>query len=321
MRQYFLRRLLLTIPTIVGITLLISGLVRLLPGDAVDLMAEEFAAGSAGELAEAEAELRQRLGLDRSWPEQYLRWAWGLLQGDLGVSLRGSERSVWEEIRGRLPVSFELGLLGLLAGLALALPIGVYSALRRDTAGDYLARSLAIALLALPGFWLATLLIAVVLPELGLPPLPIRYRELWEEPLEHVKQIWAPALIIGLAVAAPLMRLVRTQMLEGLQQDFVGTARAKGLRERQVLRHALRNALIPVITLVGLQLPLLLSGAVVMEQIFVLPGIGVRLLSALAERDVPVILGINLVVAGGVVLANLLVDLSYSLLDPRIRHS
>ena len=175
-------------------------------------------------------------------------------------------------------------------------------------------------LLALPSFWVATLVIAILIPRLGLPSLPIRYHGLFSDPVENIKQMWVPGVILGIALAGAVMRLTRSQMLEVLRQDYVRTAWAKGLRERTIIsRHALKNALIPVITLIGIQVSIVIGGAIVLEQIFVLPGLGIRLLRALGQRDIPVILAINLFVATAVVLANLLVDVAYSALDPRIR--
>ncbi len=319
MHQYLIRRLLLVIPTIIGVTIIVSGIVRLLPGDAVDILTDQRS-GTAEEIAQYKADLRDQLGLDRSWPEQYGDWVWGVVQGDFGNSLAGSGVSVWDDLKPRLAVTLELALIGLVVGVSLAIPIGMYSALRQDTAGDYASRSFAIMLLALPSFWVATLVIAILIPRLGLPSLPIRYHGLFDNPIENIKQMWVPGVILGVALAGAVMRLTRSQMLEVLRQDYVRTAWAKGLRERTIIsRHALKNALIPVITLIGIQVSIVIGGAIVLEQIFVLPGLGIRLLRALGQRDIPVILAINLFVATAVVLANLAVDVAYSALDPRIR--
>jgi len=320
MRQYLIRRVLLIIPTLLGASILISGLVRLLPGDAVDVFADEYR-GTAEDIEAAKAQIRERLGLDRSWPEQYADWLWGVVQLDFGTSLQGSERSVAQDLKSRIPVTVELGVIGMVVGSLIAIPIGVYSAVRQDTVGDYAARSTAIVFLAVPGFWLATIVIAIVIPALDLPAIPIRYHGLFDDPIQNLRQMWVPGVILGIVLAGTVMRLTRAQMLEVLRQDYVRTAHSKGLRERTViLRHALRNSLIPVITLIGLQVPVLVGGSVVLESIFVLPGMGLRLLRALGERDVPVILAINMVVVAMVVVANLVVDLMYSVLDPRIRY-
>ena len=321
MSKYLLRRLLLIIPTLIGASIIISGLVRLLPGDAVDVLVAEYR-GSAADLEVESAKLRAQLGLDQSWPEQYATWLWGVLQGDFGHSLQGGQRSVLDDLVARIPVTVELGLIALLVGAGLAIPIGVYSAIRQDTTRDYIARSFAIIFLAVPSFWLATIVISIVIPVLDLPLIPIRFHGFLDQPIENLKQMWIPGVILGLALAGGVMRLTRAQMLEVLRQDYVRTAWAKGLRERTVVtRHALRNSLIPIITLIGIQVPFVIGGSVVLEFIFVLPGMGLRLLRALGERDVPVILGINMIVVFVVVLANLLVDITYSFLDPRIRYS
>ena len=259
------------------------------------------------------------LGLDRSMPEQYLRWAGAVLQGDLGKSLWHST-PVLQEVLHRLPVTFELGLLALLVALGLALPIGVYSAMRQDTYADQIARSFSILLLAVPSFWVGTMV--MVFPSIwwGWSP-EVNYVKFSEDPLQNLKQMMVPAIVLGMSLSAVTMRLTRTMMLEVLRQDYIRTAWAKGLRERLVvLRHALRNALIPVVTLVGLQAPLVIGGAVIIEQIFVLPGMGLLMLDAVSQRDYPVVTGVFLVVGVAVMLINLLVDLSYGVLDPRVRH-
>ena len=320
MTKYLLRRLLLIIPTLIGASIIVSGLVRLLPGDAVDVLVAEYR-GSAADLEVESAKLRAELGLDQSWPEQYATWLWGVLQGDFGHSLQGGQRSVLDDLKARIPVTVELGLIALLVGTGLAIPIGVYSAIRQDTTRDYIARSFAIIFLAVPSFWLATIVISIVIPVLDLPLIPIRFHGFLDQPIENLKQMWVPGVILGVALAGGVMRLTRAQMLEVLRQDYVRTAWAKGLRERTVVtRHALRNSLIPIVTLIGIQVPFVIGGSVVLEFIFVLPGMGLRLLRALGERDVPVILGINMIVVFVVVLANLLVDITYSILDPRIRY-
>ena len=320
MRNYFIRRLLLLIPTIVGITIVVVGLVRLLPGDAVDAFADEYR-GTAEQIEEVKAELRAQLGLDKSFPEQWADWFWNLLQGDLGYSFHGRERTVWQDIRERIPVTFELGILAMIVGLVVAMPVGIYSAVRQDTSGDYLARGVAILFLAVPSFWLAILIISIVFPRLGLPPLPIVYRSPTEDLIENLRQMYVPAIVLGVSLAGPVMRLTRAQMLEVLRQDYIRTARAKGLREQSVINgHALRNALIPVITLIGLQVGIVIGGSVIMETIFVLPGMGKRMITALQSRDTPVVLGIMFCIAIVVVAANLIVDITYSMVDPRIRY-
>ena len=316
MNAYLVRRLLALVPTLIFASMIVFATVRMIPGDVIDMMLSQNDIG-ANKLGREQ--LISALGLDRSRPEQYLRWLGGLLQGDMGNSLWRST-PVLEEVVQRLPVTFELGLIALLVGLALALPIGVYSAMRQDTCGDLIARSFSILLLAVPGFWIGTMV--MVFPSIwwGWSP-EVNYVNFTDDPLQNLKQMIVPAIVLGMSLSAITMRLTRTMMLEVLRQDYVRTAWAKGLPERLVvIRHAVRNALIPVVTLVGLQAPLLIGGAVIIEQIFVLPGMGTLMLDAVSQRDYPVVTGVFLVVGVAVMLINLAVDLSYGLLDPRVRH-
>ena len=316
MNAYLVRRLLALVPTLIFASMIVFATVRMIPGDVIDMMLSQNDIG-ANKLGREQ--LISALGLDRSMPEQYLRWLGGLLQGDMGNSLWRST-PVLEEVVQRLPVTFELGLMALLVGLVLALPIGVYSAMRQDTCGDLIARSFSILLLAVPGFWIGTMV--MVFPSIwwGWSP-EVNYVNFTDDPLQNLKQMIVPAIVLGMSLSAITMRLTRTMMLEVLRQDYVRTAWAKGLPERLVvIRHAVRNALIPVVTLVGLQAPLLIGGAVIIEQIFVLPGMGLLMLDAVSQRDYPVVTGVFLVVGVAVMLINLAVDLSYGLLDPRVRH-
>ena len=333
MRAYVIRRLLLIIPTLFLLSILVFLSVRFIPGDVIDRMVAqtEFQYGGT---VDREA-LERMLGLDVPGYVQYGRWIgvlptpdWvtgesdfnGLLQGTLGDSLFGSW-AVEEKILGRLPVTIQLGLMAIVIGLLIALPVGIYSAIRQDTAADYLGRSVAVIGLATPNFWLA--LMVMIFPAIwwGWTP-PLVYIPFTEDPLGSLKGLFTPSLILGTASAAATMRMTRTMMLEVLRQDYIRTAWAKGLKERVVImRHAIKNALIPVVTLIGLQLPLLVGGAVIMENIFNLPGLGRLLLLALNDRDYPVISGVNLVFATAVIGANLMIDLIYPYLDPRVRYS
>ncbi|HEX5504517.1 MAG TPA: ABC transporter permease [Thermomicrobiales bacterium] len=314
MRGYIVRRLLLTVPTLLGVTLLVSAMVHLLPGDAVTMMMQDY-----GSYAKSADDLRAQLGLTRPFYVQYLTWLGGIAHGDLGRSLR-NQTPIAQDLAGRLPVTFELGALGLLISLLIAIPLGIYSAVRQDTLSDYLARSLAIAVLAIPGFWLATL--AITLPAIWFrwtPPL--RYTQLLDDPATNLGQMLPPALILGVGLSGSVMRLTRAQMLEVLRQEYIRTARSKGLAERAVMvRHALRNAIIPVVTLLGLQVTVLISGTVVLESIFVIPGMGRYLLEALTYRDYPAVQAVVLLFATLIVLVNLAVDLFCAWLDPRIRY-
>jgi len=317
MQAYVLRRLLALIPTLFLASAIVFVTVRLIPGDIIDLMLSQNDL-SATKLSREQ--LGQALGLDRPVWEQYLRWIGGiLLHGDFGRSLWQST-PVSEQLLSRLPVTFELGVMALLIALVVAIPIGVYSAIRQDTLGDYIARSFSILMLAVPSFWIATMV--MVFPSIwwGWSP-ELKFVPFHESPWQSLKQMALPALILGTSLSAVTMRLTRTMMLEVLRQDYIRTAWAKGLSERLVVfRHALRNALIPVITFVGLQAPLVIGGAVIIEQIFVIPGMGLLLLDAVNQRDYPIITGVFLVVGVSITLINLLVDLSYGVLDPRVKY-
>ena len=316
MSHYILRRLLALIPTLIFASMIVFATVRMIPGSVIDMMLSQ---NDIGADKMGREQLIAALGLDRSMSEQYLRWVGGLAQGDLGNSLWHST-PVLREILQRLPVTFELGALAMLVALVLALPVGVYSAMRQDTGGDLVARSFSILLLAVPSFWVGTMV--MVFPSIwwGWSP-EVNYVNFTDDPLQNLKQMIVPAVVLGMSLSAVTMRMTRTMMLEVLRQDYIRTAWAKGLPERLVvLRHALRNALIPVVTLVGLQAPLLIGGAVIIEQIFVLPGMGLLMLDAVNQRDYPVVTGVFLVVGVAVMLINLSVDLSYGLLDPRVRH-
>ena len=291
---------------------------RFIPGDVIDVMVGRMESQVTGEI-DREA-LERRLGLDVPVYVQYGRWIGEILRhGSLGESLMG-RGAVEEKIIDRLPVTIELGVLAIVIGLVIALPVGIYSAIRQDTAADYLGRSIAIIGLATPNFWLA--LMVMIFPAIwwGWTP-PLVYIPFTEDPLGSLKGLFTPSLILGTASSAATMRMMRTMMLEVLRQDYIRTAWSKGLRERVVIiRHTIKNALIPVVTLIGLQLPILVGGTVIMENIFNLPGLGRLMVFALNERDYPIVSGVNLFFATGVVLLNLLIDLIYPYLDPRVRY-
>ena len=315
MGSYVARRVLALVPTLFFASVIVFLLVRLIPGDVIDMMLSERTSGGDG----SRDALVRALGLDRPLWQQYLQWVGRVVQGDLGISL-WQRTSVWQMLAKRLPVSIELSLLGTFCGLTIALPIGVYSAVRQNTGMDYVARAISLLMLSVPAFWVGTLI--MVFPSIwwGWAP-PMEYVPFTEDPAANLKQMILPAIVLGMALSAITMRMTRTMMLEVLRQDYVRTAWAKGLDEPLVLfRHALRNALIPVVTLVGMQVPLLIGGAVIVEQIFVLPGMGMLLIDAVTQRDYPVITGLFLVVGVLVMTINMLVDLSYGLLDPRVRH-
>ena len=317
MRAYIIRRLLLIIPTLLILSILVFLSVRFIPGDVIDaMMADmEYMAGHI----EREA-LEHMLGLDVPVHVQYGRWLRDIfLHGTLGESLLG-DWTVEEKILGRLPVTIELGVMAIVIGLVIALPVGIYSAIRQYTAADYLGRSIAIIGLATPNFWLA--LMVMIYPAIwwGWSP-PMELVSFTEDPLGNLGVLIIPSLILGTYLSASAMRMTRTMMLEVLRQDYIRTAWSKGLKERVVIiRHAIKNALIPVVTLGGLQLPILVGGSVIIENIFNLPGLGRLFLVALNNRDYPVVSGVNLVFATAVVGFNLMIDLIYPYLDPRVRY-
>jgi len=289
-----------------------AAIIRLLPGNVVMLMLSEQ--GYAGD----RARLERMLGLDKSFVRQYCAYIGNVFRGDLGVSFWTKE-PVLDEILRRLPVSLELAVLAMLFGLVIAVPTGIFSAVRQDTWLDYLFRTGAIGGLSVPGFWMATVVIVGASIWWQWVP-PMRYTPFARDPVKNLAQLLLPAIILGLALSASVMRMTRSMVLEVLREDYVRTAWAKGLPESLVItRHVLKNAMIPVVTVMGLQLSALLGGTVIMESIFVIPGMGKFLLDAITWRDYPVIQGINLFLATGVIALNLLIDVVYGFLDPRIR--
>lgn len=313
MYLYILRRLLLLLPTLFLVTVLVFSIVRFLPGDIITLMLSEQG------YASDKSKLEEMLGLDKPFPLQYLSYMGKALRGDLGTSFWTRE-PVLDEILRRLPISIELAVLAMAFSLVIAIPTGILSALRQDSWIDFCFRSVAIGGLSIPGFWMATIIIVTASIWWKWVP-PMRFTPFFRDPIANLTQFLLPALILGFALSASVMRMTRAMMLEVLREDYIRTARAKGLRETMVVcRHALKNALIPVVTILGLQLSVLIGGTVIMESIFVLPGMGRFLLDAITWRDYPVIQGINLFLATGVILINILVDVLYGLLDPRIRY-
>ncbi|MBJ37111.1 MAG: glutathione ABC transporter permease GsiC [Gammaproteobacteria bacterium] len=318
MGSYLTRRLLYMIPTLLVVSVIIFSLVRMVPGDIIDQMVAEMAAqpGASGTV-DREA-IEKRLGLDVPVWQQYGRWLAGVVQGDLGESFRGYG-TVADKIASRLPVTFELGLLSIIVGLIIAIPIGIYSAVRQNSIGDYVGRTTAIAFMSVPNFWVGTMIMIYPAVWFRWSP-PMEVVAFSDDPIGNLGMFLIPSIVLGMALAGSTMRMTRTMMLEVLRQDFIRTAWSKGLREKVViLRHATRNALIPVVTWVGFQIPMLVGGAVVTETIFGLPGMGRLLVDALSERDYPVVTGVALIVAAFVVLVNLIVDLTYAWLDPRAR--
>jgi len=328
MRTYIIKRISLMIPTVFLASIIIFLLIRFLPGDIIDVMLGVMTE-TGSEVEVDRAMLEHRLGLDAPLPIQYGRWIGvapqmdggfsGIFQGDLGKSWR--ERvPVTEMILTGLPVTLELGLLALIIAQLIALPIGVYSALRQDTWGDYIARTFAILCISVPAFWVGTLIIVYPSIWWGYMP-PIMLIPFTEDPIGNLQMFIVPGIIVGMGLAGGTMRMTRTMMLEVLRQDYIRTAWAKGLRERVVvIRHALKNALVPVTTIVGLQIPILIGGTVIIEQIFCLPGMGRLIIRSLQGRDYPTVSGVMLFFAVGLVLINLMVDLTYGFLDPRVHY-
>jgi len=325
MRAYIIRRLLLTIPTIVIVSFLIFLMMRLVPGTIVDIMVAQLQYFTEEDVQD----IVHSLGFDVPVVVQYGRWLGvvpeedggldGILEGNLGFSmLKGT--SVNEDIAARWPVTFELGLMGILISQIIALPIGIYSALRQDTWGDYIGRSFAIICIAVPGFWVGTMII--VLPSIWWGYMPsITLIPFSQDPIGNLKMFIIPALVLGMEMSGATMRMTRTMMLEVLRQDYIRTAWAKGLRERVViLRHALKNALIPLVTIMGWLLPGLIGGTVVIENIFCLPGMGRLLMQATAQRDYTMVSGVMFIYSIAMVLINLGVDVAYAYLDPRVRY-
>ena len=311
MGRLLVHRLILALPTLALVSFISFALVRLLPGDpARARLGEAWTAGAA-------AEINQQLGLDRPWPVQYTRWVANLAQGDFGQSTIGGE-PIGPALRSRFEVTLLLALYALLFAIAIGIPIGVISAVKQYSVADYALRALSIAGLAVPGFFLATLLLAYR-PFGWTPPLG-RYESILSNPSANLQLMAVPALLLGLSAGAGLMRITRTMMLEVLRQDYVRTARAKGLNNLHVLvQHTLRNALIPSVTVLGLTMVGLFGGSVIYESIFGLPGMGLYLLQSATTRDYPALQAITVVFSCIVILVNLVIDVLYTFLDPRLR--
>ena len=335
MRAYVIRRLLLIIPTLFILSVLVFLSVRFIPGDTIDAMVSSLGQSFMG-LGDIDREaLEQMLGLDVPVYVQYGRWIGvlptpdgvtgeshfkGILQGTLGKSLIG-DWSIEDGIAERLPVTIQLGVMAIVIGLLISLPVGIYSAMRQDTAADYVGRTGAVIGMSTPNFWLGIMVMIYPAIWWGWSP-PMEYIPFSEDPLGNLGVLIIPSLILGTAGAAGTMRLTRTMMLEVLRQDYIRTARAKGLKESVVIaKHALKNASIPVVTVIGMELPMLVGGSVIIENIFNLPGLGRLLVNALADRNYPVVSGVNLFFCMAVMGANLVTDLIYPYLDPRVRYS
>jgi peptide/nickel transport system permease protein len=304
------------IPTILVITIFTFGLLRIMPGDFIMAQMAEARGTPDPELL---AEWRAELGIDEPAIVQYVKWVGGVVTGDWGTSFWRNE-PVLNVIGEALPISLELGLLSVIVGIIISVPVGVISAVKQNTWMDYLGRGISIAGISVPNFFLATLFIIYGAKWFGWFP-PQTYQHPFDNPRGNLEQFLPGAFVLGAALSAQNMRMLRTTMLETLRADYVRTARAKGLREMGVIfRHAFRNALIPVVTLLGFQITVAIGGSVIVEQVFNMNGIGRNYILAVQQRDYPLVQGILLVLVSATLITNLLVDLSYSWLDPRIRY-
>lgn len=319
MGRYLIRRLLVVVPTLFFVSLIVFITIRLLPGNIIDAMVAEMGSGSGGSVMLNRAEIMHQLGLDVPIYIQYGRWILGLLQGNLGESLV-IHRPAMELIMQRIPVSLELGALAMFFTMIFSLPLGVWSAVRQNSVSDYIGRSIAVAFIAIPGFWIGTMI--MVYPSIWWNWSPsIEYIPFVQNPLDNLKMFLLPAFIIAMATTGVMMRWVRTMMLETLRQDYIRTAWSKGLKERVIIfRHALKNSLIPVVTVLGYQVPMLVGGSVIIEQIFSLPGVGRLMLQSLLNRDYTVVVAVDLFIAIVVLTTNIIVDLTYGWLDPRVKY-
>ena len=316
MTQYIIRRSLLAVPTLLLVMFATFMLLRMVPGDLVEIMLAENPYASEDD----RVALEKQLGLDKPVPLQFVYYVGNALKGDLGES-PWTTQPVTRELKNRLPVTLEFGFYAILIGLVIALPIGIWSAMRQDTMSDYVGRSFAILALSVPTFFLALLL--VIFPQMwfGWSP-PLLYVPWSDGPLQHIFYLFWPALLLGLNLAGSVMRLTRTMMLEVLRQDYIRTAWSKGMRERVVItRHGLRNAMIPVVTVIGLQVSVAIGGTIILEAIFNMPGVGRYFVGAVFQRDYPSVQGVVLVLSIVVIFVNLLVDILYGVIDPRIRYS
>lgn len=314
MQYYIARRILLMVPTLIGVSFGIFVLLRMVPGDTVDLMVQNFG------YAKTADDLREKLGYNDPIPVQYARWMGGVLTGDMGQSL-WTKRTVTSELRDRFPVTMEVTIIAVLTSILIAIPIGTLSGIWPDSKWDNIFRSFSVAGLSIPNFWLGTLIVVVpsVLFSLN---VVTRYVPIWDDPVRNIKALILPSLVLGFRLEGSLVRMLRTSVLEVIRMDYTRTAYAKGLALPTVVgRHVLRNALLPSVTLVGVQIPVLLGGSAIIEVVFGLPGMGQLLINSIRQRDYVMVQSLTLVFAVIAMTVNLVVDLMYGWLDPRIRTS
>ena len=320
MRKYAVRRLALGIPTILGAALLIFAIMRIAPGDVATMIAIGGAEGEEEKSVEAVELIREKLGLDQPLHMQFANWMWDLAHWDLGQSL-WTRQPVKDLLVRRYPLTLQLSAMALLLSWLIAIPVGILTAVKQDTPLDYIPRFVSIIGLAIPNFWLGILTMTYLAAVLGWVPA-LTYSVPWRDPLENFSQLMLPAVVLGTALAALQTRMTRTTMLDVLREDYIRTANAKGLGSRAVLwRHALKNAAIPIITISGTQLGGLISGSLVTEVVFNLPGLGSATVDAVRLRDYPVIQTLVLFITVAHIIVNLGVDLLYGFLDPRIRYA
>lgn len=317
MLRYTIRRFLMMIPTLFGVAVLVFVLLRAMPGDIVELRMLM----DGGQVSpEALATERARLGLDKPLLYQFYDWITGIMVGDFGTSM-WTGRPVIDEIGSRLPLSLQVAIMATVLAVAISIPLGTIAALYNNTWIDHVIRTFAIAGLAIPSFWLGMLIILGLLFTFNWIP-PLTYTPIWEDPLRNLSQLIWPALAVGYRYSAVTTRMTRSTLLEVLQEDYIRTARAKGVYERLVLsRHAIRNALLPVVTVIGLEFAFLIGGLVVTEQVFNLNGIGKLFVETVTRADYTMVQALVMLVATFFILVNFLVDLLYAVLDPRIRYS
>lgn len=314
MGKYTLKRILLLIPTLLLVCVIVFALLRLVPGSALDQIVYKY---STAGVEIDKAEVAARLGMDKPAFVQFFNWLGDLLRGDMGDSLFQAE-SVWDIIKRQLPVSLELGILTLIFTNIISIPLGLYCAARQDAITDQMIRVISVILMSLPVFWVGTLVLVYPAKWWGYAPINT-YVGFFEDPLTNLSMFVVPALLGAMTQAGGQIRMVRTMTLEVMRQDYIRTAWAKGVKERKVLfRHAFRNALIPVITIIGSSVAGLIGGSVILENMFNLPGIGQQMVTALSNRDYPLVQGCCLVFSIFVMLINLLVDLAYKWIDPRV---
>ena len=320
MWQYASRRVLLFVPTLFLATILVFALFWIVPGDAA-MMLLTGDEDAAGKVTNADIDkLREKMGLNRPLHIQYASWVWDLMKGDLGTSL-WYKTPVMDDLGERFPVTIELAVLAIVMAFVVAVPLGIISAVKQDTKIDYASRVFALIGIAMPSFWIGILVVYALAYWFDWLP-PLEYANIWDDPLLNLQQLFFPALALAFHDLAFTARVTRSSMLEVLREDYMRTARSKGLRELTVIgRHALKNALMPVITISGYQFGRLLGGVIIIESIFVIPGVGLFLVDAIIHRDFIVLQGVVLLAAATVLVLNLVIDMFYGVLDPRIRYN